>query len=442
MNQYPVEFNLIDLVAVLAWATILILFGVYFNRKFSNPKLNKFFFPAWIFKSFMAFFFSFVYIYIQTGGGDTIAYWEGAKALNDLFFSDPSGFIEELLRFESGYHISSNFTSDTGMPPGWIYRELEAWNVSKMLSFLSIITFKSYFAATLILSSLAFFCSWMLTYLLYKTKLFGPKSIVFALLFFPSVAFWSSGISKDTFVYLFSILAIYCMFLLFLNKKVNVFNLILFLGIVLSLLFEIRPFMVLSLLIPFAMAYSIRVLNKLKNRSLFLFITRMIFMGLGVSLLYLMITSSYTEQMILQAQITQADFNNNPIYTGLKYDLDNSDLSLIGFISVFPKALFIGLFRPFLTESLNVNFIINGIESTILLLYFLFFVFNKNLFSNISIFRKNEFAMYSLIFVIILGFMAGYTSILFGVLVRIRSIALPFLFLILSIRKPKIQTTI
>lgn len=50
---------------------------------------------------------------------------------------------------------------------------------------------------------------------------------------------------------------------------------------------------------------------------------------------------------------------------------------------------------------------------------------------------KNEFALYAIIFVIITAFMAGYTSILFGVLVRIRSIALPFFFLILTVRKPK-----
>jgi hypothetical protein len=56
---------------------------------------------------------------------------------------------------------------------------------------------------------------------------------------------------------------------------------------------------------------------------------------------------------------------------------------------------------------------------------------------NLRVLFKNEFALYALTFVLITAFMAGYTSILFGVLVRIRAIALPFFFLILTMRKPK-----
>ena len=40
--------------------------------------------------------------------------------------------------------------------------------------------------------------------------------------------------------------------------------------------------------------------------------------------------------------------------------------------------------------------------------------------------------LYALIFMLIVGFMAGYSSILYGVLVRIRAIALPFLVLLLT----------
>jgi hypothetical protein len=54
--------------------------------------------------------------------------------------------------------------------------------------------------------------------------------------------------------------------------------------------------------------------------------------------------------------------------------------------------------------------------------------------------RKNEFLLFSLVFILIIGFMAGFTSILFGVLVRIRAIILPFVYLILTVRGKK-ETT-
>jgi hypothetical protein len=53
---------------------------------------------------------------------------------------------------------------------------------------------------------------------------------------------------------------------------------------------------------------------------------------------------------------------------------------------------------------------------------------------------KSEFAIYMLTFVLLTAFMAGYTSILFGVLVRIRALVLPFFFLLLTLRKPQITS--
>jgi hypothetical protein len=76
----------------------------------------------------------------------------------------------------------------------------------------------------------------------------------------------------------------------------------------------------------------------------------------------------------------------------------------------------------------------NGIESLLLIFYSLTYLFNRKLVANVNKLLTSEFGVYALVFVMIVGFMAGYTSILFGVLVRIRSIVLPFFFLVLSYR--------
>ena len=71
----------------------------------------------------------------------------------------------------------------------------------------------------------------------------------------------------------------------------------------------------------------------------------------------------------------------------------------------------------------------------LLIFYSITYLFNRNVGGNVKKLFSSEFGVYALVFVLIIGFMAGYTSILFGVLVRIRSIVLPFFFLVLSLRK-------
>ena len=60
------------------------------------------------------------------------------------------------------------------------------------------------------------------------------------------------------------------------------------------------------------------------------------------------------------------------------------------------------------------------------------FIFWGNVFKKIKKIRKEEILVFALIFSLFIAFMAGFTSILFGVLVRIRAPLLPFIFLVLT----------
>ena len=55
-----------------------------------------------------------------------------------------------------------------------------------------------------------------------------------------------------------------------------------------------------------------------------------------------------------------------------------------------------------------------------------------NVFSKIKKIRKQEILVFALIFSLFIAFMAGFTSVLFGVLVRIRAPLMPFIFLVLT----------
>ena len=60
------------------------------------------------------------------------------------------------------------------------------------------------------------------------------------------------------------------------------------------------------------------------------------------------------------------------------------------------------------------------------------FIFFGNVFRKVKKIRKEEILVFALIFSLFMAFMAGFTSVLFGVLVRIRAPLLPFIFLVLT----------
>ena len=60
------------------------------------------------------------------------------------------------------------------------------------------------------------------------------------------------------------------------------------------------------------------------------------------------------------------------------------------------------------------------------------FVLNRNVFSRLKKIRKEEILVFAFIFSLFIAFVAGFTSVLFGVLVRIRAPLLLFLFLVLT----------
>ena len=136
--------------------------------------------------------------------------------------------------------------------------------------------------------------------------------------------------------------------------------------------------------------------------------------------------------MVYEAQIIQQDFLQNSTYTGKRYEISNKEVSPIGLLLAVPESIFYGIYRPHIIESLSLNFILNGLESLVLMLLTFRFILWGNVFKKINKIRKEEILVFALIFSLFIAFMAGFTSILFGVLVRIRAPLLPFIFLVLT----------
>jgi hypothetical protein len=438
MNQGQL-FSIAEGLTVVLWIIILFWIGRLIRNRYYHERIHRYFYAGWGFKIFFALIFALIYLFIL-GGGDINAYWDSATALNKLFLNNPMGYVQEVVNTDRLLGVTYRFNQGTGYPPGWIWREPEAWNAAKILSFFSILTFNSFWATTLVVASVVFFSSWLMVYRIITHENLNIKAVLFAFLFFPSVTFWCSGISKDSQVYTLSLLLMYQLFRwLKWDPKRTVFRL-LFMVVISALLYSLRQFVALAIIAPFFLAIAARYGNRWSKRPIILFLFRG-FVYVSLVLVFVVIANlDRTQVLIQEAQITQSDFSDNPIYTGAKYEMNQSDGSILGLVTSLPQAVFIALYRPFITENVGLNFIVNGLESVALLFFTGLFFLNRHLLKNLRFMFKSEFAIYMLTFVLLTAFMAGYTSILFGVLVRIRALALPFFFLLLTLRKPQITS--
>lgn len=366
-----------------------------------------------------------------------MAYFDGASVLNNLFVQSPGAYITELTHPPDMSHYWTVYDVDTGYPPGWIYREPEGFFISKLISLFSFLTFNSYLATTLIIAFMAAHASWKLFTLILDFKLAKPIYVALAILFLPSVNFWCTGISKDSFVYISLCYMIYYGFKYLHQGKLRIIEIILFFFCA-WLIYHIRSVVLFVIIIPFTLAFLSRLIKRWGLKSFAVLSIRTIFL-LGSFVVVVLSQASKSEQELLEsnaflkeAEVTQTDFAQNQSYGQNRYDLGQIEFTLVGLIRVAPIAIFTGAFRPLFWEALQPSLILNGLES-LLLLYALLRFLMKRPRTKYRFIRTNEFLYFCLIFVFLLSFITGLTSGLYGVLVRLRAPLLPFLFILLNV---------
>lgn len=432
------QLTFIDIFITLLWLGILSAIVNKQASKLENQNLKSYYLKNFYFKVFYGIAFSLVYLVIYEGG-DTLAYWDGAVCLNKLFFQSPSLYLDAISGLPSYENRLIHFNAETGFPPGWIYREAQGWFVCQITSIISLVTFRSFFATVIIFSFFVSRATWKIFELVTKLNLHNVGVAAWCILYIPSVGFWCSGITKDTIIFV-SILNIlfYSLDYLVLKNKFKWTSLF-YVVVFIYLMSQIRSFALAATFAPLLVAFGVRITNKYSSNLFAKFAFRIIFLGFGAFGFLTVFSSSVVADLAQEAVIIQNDFKTNETYTGKKYDIGAVDGSTAGMIRAFPISVFYGVYKPFIYEAFSPTLILNGIESLVLVLMTLNFIFVGNVFKKIKRIRSNEFLVFALVFVLLIGFMAGYTSVLYGVLVRIRAPLLPFLFLIFTTNSEEIK---
>jgi len=428
-------FTGLDFLWLILWVILVLVIANYIRVRNKNKEHYKFFMLNLYFKLAFSLIFCLYFIFFIRGG-DTIAYFDTSRVLTNLLFKHPEYYFAEWPAFMDQVDYVGHFSQETGFPPKWIAREEEGYFVSKIFSLLNIFTGSSYLANNVITAFLMSLASFRLYDFFVSFGLHDTKKLAIYFLFIPSIAFWCSGFSKD-------VIAITCLYYMIptaynfitIKKERKIWNI--FLILLLSIiLFKIRPFMLLVIFIPFLFLINFLFLktyfkSKFTQRIIWLLF---VFISLGIMQNYL--TRGTGQKYLNEIKITQTDFKNNQIYTGAKYDIGDFNSTLSGLLKATPISLVSGIYRPLLWEALSPGLILNGIESVILIyLTAIFFMKKRSL--KIERIQRSGILIFSFYFVMLFAYVAGYTSVIFGLLVRIRAPLLPIFIALITV-KPEV----
>ena len=390
---------------------------------------------------------AFISIYLfYYGGGDTVAYFKGAKAMSKLAFSNPKAYWDILFNNDLSWNkLFLYFNKDTGYPPGYMWRDSKTFSVCRFSSIFSILTFNSFIVTSFLTACFSFIGSWKL-YRLFNILYPGnSKVLAYTILFLPSIIFWGSGIMKDSYVLGSTCWITYNFYKGFIKREAVALNLLLF-AFNLFIIINTKAYVIISLLPAMAFWINNAYIKKIKNfffKILFLPIMILILISGGFfafsNLASLMGVYGNVDTAVQQAQTIQQDLFREDQYGGNNYDLGEIENSFAGLMKVAPLAIFTALFRPLFWEIGSPTMIFSVIENTILLVFTTFILIRTNPFLISKSLIQEPFLLYCFVFSILFAYGVGVAGSNFGALVRYKTPLFPFFFSMVYLLYQKIR---
>ncbi|CAG5084283.1 hypothetical protein [Parvicella tangerina] len=440
INWEPWEWILIPGLIII----IYFIGARYKIKKIGNNPEYKYFLTGLMFNVFAGLFFGAIYIFYY-GGGDTISYYSSAIPLARLFWESPAEYVDVMLhsseitenysRMEWEAFTFNVFTNSTGIPLSFISHDPKSFMVCKLTSPLLILTGSSYFATTILISAITYIPMWLLYRRLLAHFPILLKELALAVIFIPSVAFWGSGIMKDSFTLAGTVLAVYSFDNLLDKKNINIkkvgYTILLLMSFLIIL--WIKPY-ILNILIPSLGIWIVALSLKNVKNMIFRFIVMPIVLvsGIGGSIFVLQSLGSSMDKFALDkaidtAQITQEDLKREEQYGGNNFDIGELDGSIPNLLSKFPIATFAGLFRPTLLEVSSPVMLLSGLENFFLLGLLVLTLYKIKFKLIWQLIKSTPVLAFCFTFSILFAFMLGITTPNFGALVRFKIPLMPFL---------------
>ncbi|OFX75324.1 MAG: hypothetical protein A2X12_09245 [Bacteroidetes bacterium GWE2_29_8] len=418
-----------DVILLPVYLTLILVISQFIQRRNLERRPEyKYYLTGLTVRILAGILFCLIYVFYY-GGGDTLNYYEGGKTFQKLLLKHPDRYMTIFFSGpkEEYYNL---FDFSTGYPPLWLYKEDYALSVMKFVSLLLFFSFNNYLIATMILVWLVYTGVWRLFLMFCEEYPDLKKEFSLAILFIPSVVFWSSGILKDPLALSATGWQTYSLWNIFIKKR-NIKSNIFYYIISFFVIMKIKPY-ILYALIPGTIIWIVFDRIKSIEGGFLRMLIAPIFLLIGLGIFSLFYSNVGTQlgkysvdEALDRAAVTQQDLATNTIYGDNKFDIGAFEPTIPGILSKAPQAIMAGVFRPFIWEAKSPFTFVSALENLFLLLFGLWIIFKVGLFKTLYYIQREPLVFFGILFTIVFAFIVGLTTANFGALVRYKIPLIP-----------------
>ena len=339
---------------------------------------------------------------------DTWAYHVESLQEYRLLLSHPIDFFTSLFHnsYEGGY---TNFLTSHN---SW-WNDVKANFLIKIMAIFDLFSFGNYYINVIFYSFLSLFAP-IAIYRVMKDNFPNKKTALLISIFLvPSFLYWTSGLHKEGLIFLGLALMAYHLYFGFKEKKFRVARILLIvLGFCLVII--LRNFLVLALL-PSLFAWLLSQKIKLKPVIVFTAVF-VLFLTLFFTIKYVVPSVDPPQSVVAKRQeFIKLQGHSSVAVNELKPNFKS-------FLQNAPEAFSLAILRPYPSDVRHLLSLAAAMETGLILLFFLIFVF----------WRKNgiplsPFLMFCIFFSLSVAFMIGFSVNNLGAIVRYRSIIFPLI---------------
>ncbi len=424
----PSEYLLMPIFAML----IYFFFRRLRDKKYKGQIFAKYFMPALLLRLVGAFLTAVMYQYYY-GFGDTFYYYNGATDIYKMWLKDPTTALEMcFLKYKD-----FSFEAKQGLSIHRLFQDSSTAVVMQLGGLFSPFVLGSFMGISFLMTAFAFVGCWLLYRVFVDMYPHLHKELAYCILFLPSICFWGTGFMKESLTMGGLGMLFYGAYFLLIKRK-RLIRALIFLVVGGYVTAYVKVYVILALAPAMVVWVFLMYREQIRIKWLRIAVTPLfLLVGLGGGVVVLQrigkAFSEYSmENVLRQAAKTQwwlAVSTERDGGTG--YSLGTIDPSVGGLVRIFPKAVNVTLYRPYIWETRKPIVLPSALESLFCLLFSLQIIRRLGIWGTIKSIISDPVILFCLIFAIIFAFAVGFSTLNFGSLARYKIPCLPFFFVAL-----------
>jgi len=426
--------SLMDVILTVVYLGVCFFVGYRIKNKHrKNPLYKKWFIKGLTAKLFGGLAFALVYTFYYEYGGDTRSYFEDSALVVSSMFEGIGVYWEVL-------HHQLEGTSSEALDYvlRMAFQDPREYYVVNLVSVFNLLALGSYFSTTLLIALFTYWGVWHFFLLLVEKFPKLENEMAFSVLFLPSVFFWGSGVGKDSLILCAVGLILYHVNRVASGRFWQLGSLAI-IAVAGYFTFVVKAYVLIALVPAILLWRTIYLRDKIKSSIIRALVLPIVGVFAAVAVVFALdVLAKYNQQYSLDSFVNTAQSMQGWHYVegantadqhgrGSSYTLGEYDASSWrGMLSVFPAAVNVTFFRPYLWEINGLAMLAQAIES---LLFLLFSIFTLLRVGPIKVYRfisNDSFLLMCVVFAIFFGFAVGFSSYNFGALSRYKIPCIPF----------------